>query len=62
MHSENTSILDMTAAARVARRHEERARDNAVAEQEALAKLTQEGWQIAHDTSGNWTATMKESN
>ncbi len=57
MHSENTSILDMSAAARVERRHEERARDNAVAEQEALAKLVQEGWHIAHDTRGNWVAT-----
>lgn len=59
MHSENTAILDMSAAARVERRHEERKQLSAVAEEEALTKLLQEGWHIEHDND-NWVATKGE--
>lgn len=59
MHSETTSILDMSSAARVERRHTERAAENAAAEQEAISKLVGEGWVIAYDVNGNWSATKE---
>lgn len=58
MHSETTQVLDMSAAERVKRRHEERATENERAEQAAIEKLVSEGWTIAFDRVGNWSATM----
>lgn len=61
MYSELTNILDMSAAARVQRRHAQQRVDAIQHEQRAIAKLLHEGWVITYDAAGNWSA-HKESN